>query len=73
MSGEKRKRVCHGERKSKAKVLVALRIANTLSVIEETCRKCYASVPSTSIGEVMAKLQGLDDISNDPNWHSKCC
>ncbi|KAK7274225.1 hypothetical protein RIF29_15306 [Crotalaria pallida] len=72
-SGDKRKRISPAEKKKKKKTTASSKIAEAVSVIAETCRSRNDVVTSASIGEVMAELQYLDEVSNDLDLHTKCC
>ena len=72
-SGQKRKKVIWGKKMSKTKVTPSLKIADAMSVIAKSCRPRNAILTGASIGEVMAKIQNIDAITNDPEWHARCC
>jgi hypothetical protein len=72
-SGEKRKRNVGVVKPSKKKSTASSKIAEVVSVIAETCRSRNDTSSNASIGEVMAELQNIDEVSNDLEWHAKCC
>jgi hypothetical protein len=72
-SGEKRKRNVGVVKPSKKKSTASSKIAEVVSVIAETCRSRNDAAGNASIGEVMAELQNIDKVSNDLEWHAKCC
>ncbi|KAK8619778.1 hypothetical protein V6N13_066283 [Hibiscus sabdariffa] len=69
----KRKRVGQGEKLKKKKVNVNVQIVEGVSVIANSCKSRDVREASTSIGEVLAELQTLDEVTNDPVFHTNCC
>ncbi|KAK9003930.1 hypothetical protein V6N11_001749 [Hibiscus sabdariffa] len=69
----KRKRVGQGEKLKKKKVNVYVQIAEGVSVIANSCKSRDVREASTSIGEVLAELQTLDEVANGPVFHTNCC
>ncbi|XP_057440190.1 uncharacterized protein LOC130732085 [Lotus japonicus] len=73
-TGEKRKRITQSEQiKNKKNSTASSRIADAVSVIAETCKSRNDAVDNSSIGEVMAELQTIEEVSNDIELHTKCC
>ncbi|CAL5195902.1 unnamed protein product [Lathyrus oleraceus] len=72
-SGQKRKRASGVEKKTKKKITPSSTIAEAVSVIAETCKARNDAITSTSIGEVMATLHTMDEITSDIDLLTKCC
>ncbi|KAK8658630.1 hypothetical protein V6N13_036833 [Hibiscus sabdariffa] len=69
----KRRRVGQAEKLKKKKVNVNEQIVEGVSVIVNSCKSHDVREASTSIGEVLAELQTLDEVTNDPVFHTNCC
>jgi hypothetical protein len=72
-SGEKRKRAVRADKPSKKKASASSKIAEAVSLIAETCRSRNDAAGNASIGEVMAELHTMDEVSNDLYLHAQCC
>ncbi|GMI66355.1 hypothetical protein HRI_000304800 [Hibiscus trionum] len=42
-------------------------------MIANSCKSRDVREANTSIGEVLAELQTLDEVANDPVFHTNCC
>ena len=69
-SGEKRKRVVKADKPSKKKASASSKIVEAVSLIAETCRSRNDVASNASIGEVMAELHTMDEVSNDLYLHA---
>ncbi|KAK8612596.1 hypothetical protein V6N13_092707 [Hibiscus sabdariffa] len=76
-SERKRRRVGQGEKLKNKKVHVNVnvnvQIAEGVSVIANSCKLHDVRDASTSIGEVLAELQTLDEVAIDHVFHTNCC
>ena len=72
-SGEKRKRAVGASKPSKKKATATSKIAEAVSLIVETCRSRNDVAGNASIGEVMAELHTIAEVSNDLYMHAQCC
>ncbi|XP_058755203.1 uncharacterized protein LOC131628367 [Vicia villosa] len=72
-SGQKRKRTSGVEKKGKKKVTPSSTIADAVNVIAETCKSQNEATTNFSIGEVMGEIQNMDEVTNDLEFHTKCC
>jgi hypothetical protein len=72
-NGQKRKIASSVEKKRKKKVTPSSTIAEAVNVIAETCKARNDAISSASIGEVMAELNSMDEITSDLDLLTKCC
>lgn len=73
ISGQKRKRVGGVDKKTKKKTTPALAIAEAVKEIAETCKTRNDVLTNASIGDVMAELHSMDEITSDVDLFAKCC
>lgn len=73
ISGQKRKRTIGAEKKGKKKATPSLTIAEAVKEIAKTCKSRNEAMTNASIGEVMAEIQTMDEVTCDIEFHTLCC
>jgi len=73
ISGQKRKKADGVDKKTKKKTTPALAIAEAVKEIAETCKARNDVLTNASIGEVMAELHNMNEITSDIGLFTKCC
>jgi hypothetical protein len=73
VSGQKRKRASGAEKKGKKKCTPSIAIAEAVKEIAETCKSQNEATTNASIGEVMAEISAMDEVTCDLEFHTLCC